>query len=70
MRKIKSPIIIKIGENSIVFPNGEKLADASFNEPLVIESIVTEDSRIIIQLVKNDKVNTVNWIGEEQADFF
>lgn len=70
VRKIKSPVTVRISENSIVFPDGERLAEASFCEPLTIESIIAEDNNIIIQLVKNDKINDINWIGEEQADFF
>ena len=70
VRKIKSPVTVKIGDKSILFPDGERLAEASFDEPLLIGSLTAEDNRIIIQLVKNDKLNDVNWIGEEQASFF
>ena len=69
VRKIKSPVTVRIGENSISFPNGEALADAAFGEPLVIDSVLAEDSRIIIKLVKNSKTNDVNWVGEEQSFF-
>ena len=45
------------------------MADAAFCEPLVIESVSAEDSKIIIKLVKNSKTNDVNWVGEEQSFF-
>ena len=69
VRKIKSPVTVRIGEKSISFSNGEELADASFGEPLVIDSVLAEDSKIIIKLVKNSKTNDVNWVGEEQSFF-
>ena len=69
VRKIESPVTVRIGENFISFPNGEVLADAAFCEPLVIESVSAEDSKIIIKLMKNSKTNDVNWVGEEQSFF-
>ena len=69
VRKIKSPVTVRIDEKSISFLNGEALADAAFCEPLVIESVSAEDSKIIIKLMKNSKTNDVNWIGEEQSFF-
>lgn len=69
VRKIKSPVTVKIGETAISYPNGEELADDSFSEPLVIDSVLAEDSKIIIKLVKNSKTNDVNWVGEEQSFF-
>ena len=70
VKKIKSAVTVRIGDNSIDFPDGEKLAEAAFGEPMIIDSIFTENDKIIIRLVKNDRINDVNWIGEEQADFF
>lgn len=70
VRKIKSPVTVRIGDNSIDFPDGEKLAEASFCEPMIIDSVIAENDKIIIRLAKNDRVNDVNWIGEEQAGFF
>ena len=69
VRKIKSPVTVKIGETAISYPNGEELADDSFSEPLVIDSVLAENSKIIIKLVKNSKTNDVNWVGEEQSFF-
>lgn len=70
VRKIKSSVTVNIGETAISYPNGEELADDSFSEPLVIDSVLAENSKIIIKLVKNSKTNDVNWGGEEQAGFF
>lgn len=69
VRKITSPVVAKIGDNSIVFHNGEGLASSSFCEPLMIDSIYAENDRIIIELMKNDQVNDTNWVGEEQTFF-
>ncbi len=70
VKKIKSAVTVRIGDNSIDFPDGEILAEAAFGEPMTIDSIFAENDKIIIRLVKNDRINDVNWIGEEQADFF
>ena len=70
VRKIKSPVIVKIGENCSQYANGKCLAEAEFSEQMSIIKISAEDNKVIIELVKNEKVNDVNWIGEEQADFF
>lgn len=70
VRKIKSPVIVKIGENCLQYSDGMSLADAEFSEQMSIINISAEDNKVIIELVKNNRVNDVNWIGEEQADFF
>jgi len=68
--KIESPVVAKIGDHSIIFHNGDELASASFCEPLKIHSIYAENDRIIIELVKNDRLNDTYWIGEEQTFFY
>ena len=70
VRKIKSPVIVKNGTDIIQYSNGEDLANAEFSERMSIIKISAENSKVIIELVKNNRVNDVNWIGEEQADFF
>lgn len=67
--KIESPVVTKIGDHSIIFQNGEAFANASFCEPVVIDSIYAEDNRVVIELVKNDRVNDTNWLGKEQTFF-
>ena len=70
VRKIESPVTVKIGENCSQYVDGKSLAEAEFSEQMSIIKISAKDNKVIIELVKNDKVNDVNWIGEEQADFF
>lgn len=70
VRKIKSPVIVKIGENCSQYVDGKSLAEAEFSEQMSIIKISAKDNKVIIELVKNDRVNDVNWIGEEQAGFF
>lgn len=70
VRKITSPVIVKTGKDFVQYSNGEELANAEFSEQMSIINISAEDNKVIIELVKNDRVNDVNWIGEEQADFF
>ena len=68
--KITSPIIVRIGAEEMAFTNGTDLAEHSFDRCLVIDSIRGEESKIIITLVENTRVNDTNWVGEEQAGFF
>lgn len=70
VRKITSPVIVKTDKDSVLYSNGEDLANAEFSEKMSISKISAEDNKVIVELVKNDKVNDVNWIGEEQAYFF
>ena len=69
VKKITSPITVTIGENSIAFQNGEKLAEASFCEPVKIESITAQNDIIIIQLAKNDSVNDMSWSDKDNSYF-
>ena len=69
VKKIKSAVTVRIGDNSIDFPDGEKLAEEAFGEPMRIESIIAEDNRIIIQLAKNELINDTNWSDDKKSFF-
>lgn len=69
VRKIKSPVIVRIGDDSIDFADGEKLAEASFCDPIIIDSIIAEDNRIIIQIAKNELINDTNWTDDNKSFF-
>ncbi len=69
VRKIKSPVVVKIGDNTISYQNGESLAEASFDEPVKIESITAQNDKIIIQLTKNDSLNDTNWSDKDNSYF-
>ena len=69
VKKIKSAVTVRIGDNSIDFPDGEKLAEAAFGEPMIIDSIIAEDNRIIIQLAKNELINDTNWSDDKKSFF-
>ena len=69
VKKIKSAVTVRIGDNSIDFPDGEILAEAAFGEPMRIESIIADDNRIIIQLAKNELINDTNWSDDKKSFF-
>ena len=70
VRKITSPIIVKIGDKSMIMSNGEQLADYAFDKYYCVSEVSVIDDKIIIVLVENSRVNDTTWIGEEQASFF
>ena len=70
VRKITSPIIVKIGSDELAFENGLQLAESCFDRPLRIADIKAGDDRLVLTLEENERVNDTNWTGEEQAGFF
>ena len=69
VRKIKSPVTVKIENETVSYPNGESLAEASFDEHVKIESITAQSDKIIIQLTKNDNVNDTSWSDKDNCYF-
>ena len=70
VRKISSPIVVKIGIEEMQFKNGSELAEYKFDRSFVISDINIDRKNIIISLAENDHINDTNWLGEEQAGFF
>lgn len=72
VKKITSPIIIKFdgSEEVLSYEDGAALAEADFEKNYLIDSVSAKDSSIEITLRENDKVNVVNWVGEEAVSFF
>lgn len=68
--KIIAPIILAVDDAEIAFGSGKALADAYFEKYYLIDSIGVRGESIVISLKANDTLNTTNWCGEEQEDFF
>ena len=70
VRKITSPVMVKIGDENIKMADGKQLAERSFDRSYLISEVRALDDMILIVLVENDKTNDITWVGEEQASFF
>ena len=70
VRKITSPVMVKIGDENIKMADGRQLAERSFDRFYLISEVSALDDMILIVLVENDKTNDITWVGEEQASFF
>ncbi len=70
--KICAPIIVRFvsGEPDRRFPNGATLADAVFEKNYLTESMSVENESVVLVLRENDRVNAINWVGEEAVSFF
>ena len=70
VRKISSPIIVKIGIEELHFKNGSELAEYKFDRSYIITDLSASEGNVIISLTENVSINATNWVGEEQAEFF
>jgi len=70
VRKITSPVMVRIGDENIKMADGKQLAERSFDRSYLISEVSALDDMILIVLVENDKTNDITWVGEEQASFF
>ena len=70
VRKISSPIIVKIGNEEMHFSDGPELAEYTFDRNIVISDMSAKENAIVIALSENENINDTNWIGEIQEGFF
>ena len=72
VKKIFAPILVKFKDGcpTMSFPDGESLAAAEFNKNYLIDSLSIDNSAVVLCLRENDKVNPMNWVGEEMISFF
>ncbi|ADU24291.1 hypothetical protein Rumal_3867 (plasmid) [Ruminococcus albus 7 = DSM 20455] len=68
--KIESPVVAVIEDKQMEFADGKALAETTFSKLFCIESLAARGSKVFVKLVENDRLNDMNWTGEEQADFF
>ncbi len=70
--KICAPVIVRFasGEAEQRFPNGVALADAVFEKNYLTDSLTVENESVVLVLRENDRVNVINWNGEEAVSFF
>ena len=70
VKKISSPIIVKIGNEEMHFKNGSELAEYKFDSSCVITDLSAKESTVVITLAENENINDTNWVGEIQEGFF
>ena len=68
--RITSPVVVYFGDEILELKNGQELAERSFDRSVAISEIRASDSAVVITLVENDRVNDINWCGEEPVGFF
>lgn len=68
--KIESPVVAVIEDKQVEYPDGKALAGTAFSKLFRVEALTARGGKIIVRLVENDQINDINWVGEEQADFF
>lgn len=70
IRKITSPIVVKIGSTSIEYSSGEECANASFDKPYIIKEVSTIEGKILITLEENKAINDVSSWSKTDQSFF
>lgn len=72
VKKICAPVIVRFADRDeeLSFPDGAALADAVFDKNYLIELLTVEDGAVALALCENDRVNVMNWVGEEAVSFF
>ena len=65
-----SPVDVKVEGQLLHFKDGKELAEAEFDKNYSITRISAESNHFVIELEENDRVNNINWIGEEEVGFF
>lgn len=72
VKKICAPVIVRLADQDeeLSFPDGAALADAEFDKRYLIDSLTVEAAAVVLTLCENDKINVVNWAGEEAVSFF
>lgn len=68
--KITTPVTACFDGQRKEFANGLALAAFEFDKNYLVERISVENGRIHIDLIENQKMNTTNWVGEEEVGFF
>lgn len=70
VRKITSPVVVKLGDESLSFANGQVLSENDFDRPYIVSEITaSEDSCIVIALIENDRINDTSWSDNDQIIF-
>lgn len=70
LAKIQSAVVLVIDGNEQTYDNGTVLTNVAFEQNYLVDSISARDSAVVIVLKQNDKINEINWIGEEAVSFF
>lgn len=70
VRLITTPILVHIGDKTLVYESGKTLAKEKFDKWYVISKIDVEENKIAVYLKENHRANELNWVGEEAVTFF
>ena len=65
-----SPIDVNVEGKLLHFKDGKELAETEFEKNYSITKISAESDHFMIELEENNRVNNINWIGEEEVSFY
>lgn len=63
--QIISPIIVRFDGQEKEFASGKALTSFPFVKPYEVQSLYTENGKIIVELTVLERSNPLNYIGEE-----
>ncbi len=69
LKKVISPVVVKMDGGEMTFRNGAELCAHSFSKPYTVNSIQAVEGAVEIVLTERKSTDT-NWIGEEPVSFF
>ena len=64
VRKLSSPVVVRIGADEMSFSDGQALADASFDKSYRIKEIKSSGNLVYIFLEEKTASDPDNYIGE------
>ena len=70
LAKIEAPVVLVIDGKEQSYEKGSALLDLNFKQNYLIDKITARDNSVVVFLKRNDKINNMNWIGEETVSFF
>ena len=70
LAKIEAPVVLVIDGKEHSYENGVALLHLNFKQNYLIDKITARDNSVVVFLKRNDKINNMNWIGEETVSFF
>lgn len=70
LTKIEAPIILIIDGNEQTYENSKALTELSFEKHYLVDKIFARNNAVVVVLKQNNKINEINWVGEEAVSFF
>lgn len=70
LAKIEAPVVLVVEGTEHFYESGTVLMNLTFDRNYFVDKISARDNAVVIFLKKNDKINDMNWVGEEAVSFF